>query len=422
MSRRDVPGKSLIVPMWLKPQDMNAYVKVGMVGCGGITTNHIRGAKLLQDAGVCNLEFTACYDVVPDKAKNKAAEIRTILGYEPRTYGSLDEMLRREEEIEAVDICSDHLSHHVLAVQSLQSGRHVIIEKPLGITMKAAHLIVDTAKRNNRVLAVAENYRRMPGNRAINWSIRTGKIGKPRVMMWVESAYNLHFWGWRHDRKKAGGGWILDGGVHTADLMLYDLGPVDEVYAVTRTLEPLKFQDWPSMLEGVPTDVEDLSFAVLRFNSGVTGLWAWTSAAPGDSINHRIIHGDRGSVSWNKGLTQQGQGNLGQFTMTHQELIRQMLGEISEQEKQAFFPGGVGARADPWNFDVSMAIELWDFADSIARGRKPEVDGELGVAAEAIPISIYESATLGEPVKVKDVELGTVDEYQHPLNKAAALE
>jgi len=401
---------------------MNERLRVGLVGCGGITSSHVRGLKLLEDAGVCNLEFAACYDVVPDKTKKKTAEIKAILGYEPVACDSLDDMLRREETVEAVDICSDHLSHHTLAVKCLESGRHVVIEKPLGVTMKAAQLTVDAAKRNKRVLAVAENYRRMPGNRAINWSIRTGKIGKPRIVMWVEAGYYLNYWGWRNDRSKAGGGWILDGGVHTADLLLYNMGPVDEVQAVTRTIEPKRFEDWPSMTKGVPTDVEDLSFALLKFQSGVTGLWAWTNAAPGDTINHRIIHGDRGSVSWNKGLTQQGQGNLGQFTMSHHELIRQMLGQMDEQEKNTIFPGGVGTRADPWSFDVSMGIELWDFADSIFSGRRPEVDGEIGLAAEAIPISIYESAALGEPVNVRDVERGKVEDYQRPINAAANLE
>jgi len=400
---------------------MNERLGVGLVGCGGITSSHVRGLKLLQDAGVCNLKFVACYDVVPDKTKKKIAEIKNTLGYEPVAYDSLDDMLHKEETVEAVDICSDHLSHHTLAVKCLESGRHVIIEKPLGVTMRAAQLTVDAAKRSNRVLAVAENYRRMPGNRAINWSVRTGKIGKPRIMMWVEAGYSLYHWGWRHDRSKAGGGWILDGGVHTADLLLYDIGAVDEVQAVTRTFEPLRFQDWPSMSKGAPSDVEDLSFAILKFHSGVTGLWAWTNAAPGDTVNHRIIHGDRGSVSWNKGLVQQGQDNIGQYTLSHPELVRQMLGAISEQEKDYIFPGGVGARADPWNFDVSMAVELWDFADSIAKRRKPEVDGQLGLAAEAIPLSIYESAAVDEPVQVSDVQSGKVEEYQTPINKAAGL-
>jgi len=175
------------------------------------------------------------------------------------------------------------------------------------------------------------------------------------------------------------------------------------------------------MSKGAPSDVEDLSFAILKFHSGVTGLWAWTNAAPGDTVNHRIIHGDRGSVSWNKGLVQQGQDNIGQYTLSHPELVRQMLGAISEQEKDYIFPGGVGARADPWNFDVSMAVELWDFADSIAKRRKPEVDGQLGLAAEAIPLSIYESAAVDEPVQVSDVQSGKVEEYQTPINKAAGL-
>jgi len=400
---------------------MNKRLKMGIAGCGGITSTHIRGLKMLKDAGVCNLEFTACYDIVPENARRKAAEIRATLGYEPVVYGSMEDMLRKEETMEAVDICSDHASHHTLAVKCLESGRHIIIEKPLGVTIRAAQLIVEAARRNNRVLAVAENYRRMPANRAINWCIRTGKIGKPRALMWIETGYNLFYWGWRHHRAKSGGGWILDGGVHTADLFLYDLGSVDEVYAVTKTNEPTRYEDWPSTSKSRAADVEDLSFATLKFSSGEVGFWGWSSSSPGKTLNHRIVHGDKGSISWNDGLALTGAGNVGMYTASLNELTRQMLQELGEQEKNLIFPGGVGTKTDMWNFDTSVAVELWDFADSVINHRKPEVDGELGLKAEAISMSVYESAALGEPVKVSEVETGEIAHYQEEINRSVGL-
>jgi predicted dehydrogenase len=377
---------------------------------------------MLKEAGVCNLEFAACQDIVLESAKKRAAEIATIQGKEPSVYSSLDEMLEKEDSMRAVDICTDHLAHHSAALKCLEAKKHVLIEKPLAITIRAGRMVVDAAKRNGRTLAVAENYRRMPANRAINWCIRTGKIGTPRALMWIETSYSLFYWGWRHHRVKAGGGWILDGGVHFADLFLYNLGPVDEVYAITKVDEPTRYEDWPATSKPKATDVEDLSFATLKFSSGAAGFWGWSSSAPGKAVNHRIIHGDKGSISWNDGLALTGAGNMGLYTALPNELTRQMLQELGEQEKSIIFPGGIGTKTDAWNFDTSVAVELWDFADSVISRRRPEVDGELGLKAEAIPMSVYESASLGEPVKVSEVESGETAHYEEEINSAIGLE
>lgn len=401
---------------------LSEKLRVGLIGCGGISRAHIRGLHVLGDAGVRNLEFTACQDVILDNAKKRATEIAAVQGKEPSAYSSLDEMLDKEDAILAVDICTDHLTHHSIALKCLEAKKHVLIEKPLAITMRAGRMITDSARRNGRTLAVAENYRRMPANRAINWCIRTGKIGKPRALMWMETGYNLSYWGWRHHRVKAGGGWILDGGVHFADLFMYNLGPVEEVYAITKSNEPTRYEDWPATAKAQSADVEDLSFATLKFSSGVPGFWGWSSSTPGKGLNHRIIHGEKGSISWNDGLTLTGPANTGQYTATLNELSRQMLQELSPQENSFNFPGGVGIMTDAWNFDTSVAIELWDFADSVVNHHKPEVDGELGLKDEAVSMSVYESASIGQPVKVNEVESGEMAHYQEGINRAIGLE
>jgi len=66
---------------------------------------------------------------------------------------------------------------------------------------------------------------------------------------------------------------------------------------------------------------------------------------------------------------------MGLYTATLSELTKQMLQELGDRERSVQFPGGVGTATDPWNFDASVAIELWDFADSVINHRKPEVDG-----------------------------------------------
>jgi len=400
---------------------MNEPIRVGLVGCGGISAAHVRGLQILREADTSNLRFTACCDVAPDKAKRRSSQIKALLGEEVQTFHSMEEMLKKEDLVDAVDICTDHLTHHTLAVKCLDAGRDVFVEKPLAVTIKAGQLMIDAAKRSGRTLAVAENYRRTPANRAINWCVRTGKIGKPRVLVWLETSYALSYWGWRHHRLEAGGGWIIDGGVHFADLFMYNVGEIEEVYAITKTLEPTRYEDWPSKSKGKSSDVEDLSLATLKFANGAVGFWGWSNATPGEPANHRVIHGDKGSISWNKGLTSLGPGNIGQYTASMWELVPQMLSELKTEEKTTLFPGGVGEKGDIWGFDIGVAIELWDFADSMVKRRKPEVDGELGLKAEAVPVSVYESALSGTPVKVRDVETGRVADYQREINERLGL-
>jgi len=386
-------------------------VNMAIIGCGGMSGAHVRGLELLREAGASNINVVAVCDIVEENARRRAVEIARFQEA-PMIYKELREMLGAEPSIDAVDICTEHRSHHLVAAPCLEEGKHVIIEKPLAITMRACRLIIDAAERSGRVLAVAENYRRMALNRAINWAIRQGRIGKPRMLFWLETGYGLGAWGWRHDRLKAGGGWILDGGVHFADLFIYNLGDVQEVYAVAKTLEPLRYQGWPEKTGPQPYTVEDLSLATLKFKSGADGLWAWTGVAPGETLNHRVIHGEDGSIGWNRGLVQTGPGNVGQYTVSLQELRNEMMKSLGEEERRSLFPGGL----DGPNSDV--AIELWDFADAILRKRKPEVDGYLGRKAEAVPIAVYESSWLGEPVELRRVENCEVENYQREINES----
>ena len=193
-------------------------VKTALIGCGGIAGAHVEGLAELHELGLTEApQVVAVCDIDEARARERAAELAAF-GPKPRVYVDLEELLAVEDEVEAVDICALHSEHHALAETAMAAGRHVIVEKPLGITVRAARRIIDTAVATRRILAVAENYRRSPGERAINWAIRCGRIGQPRLWLWQDVGEGLGKWGWRNFRFHAGGGWVLDGGVHFADL------------------------------------------------------------------------------------------------------------------------------------------------------------------------------------------------------------
>ncbi|MFH1567117.1 MAG: Gfo/Idh/MocA family oxidoreductase, partial [Gemmatimonadota bacterium] len=355
------------------------------------------------------MEIAATCDVVEERAEERAAELEAIQGRRPTVYTDLKRLLDKEGEVEAASICALHSEHHGLAVSALEAGRHVIIEKPLGITVRAARRILDAATRAQKVLAVAENYRRSPQERATNWAIRAGRIGKPRTFFWQAANEGLGKWGWRNYRHLAGGGWVLDGGVHFADLFRYHLGTqAREVYAVTRQYEPYRY-DKPETRQGAwKVDVEDASFATIHFDDDVVVQWTWVGSAPGQGFSKRVIYGSEGCIDWDTGLWARGGANTGK-----EALIQEYRASLNEADRARLFPGGT---------ENTFAIEIADFCQAVRGGTTPETDGLAGLRAQAICMAIFESGWFGQPVSVAAIERCEVEGYQAEVNELLGID
>lgn len=362
---------------------------------------HLAGYKALYTAGLKVFNIKAVCDTYEPNAKRKAEAVESIQGRRPNIYLDFEEMIKRED-LDAVDIALPHNIHHTVASRCLEEGLHVIIEKPLGITMRAAKLIIEAAEKYSKTLAVAENYRRSPENRAIWWAIRQGYIGNPRMIVWMAAGWNPNPWGWREDRFAAGGSWVFDGGVHLADLDRYQLGrEALDVYAATETFDPVK--------KGVKVTVDDMTMAIIRFEGRVYAQWLWTRAAPGRELNLRIIYGSQGALN-GEGLKIQKEDSVEVYRM--HMLVDRMMRSLKPEERESMFPRGI---------TDTFATELYDFYSSIVEKRKPEVDGWEAYRDMAIPLGFYESAVLGRPVKIKDVEELKVEEYQGEINERLGI-
>jgi len=376
-------------------------LSIALVGCGGMMSAHVAGYRDLFHRGLRVFDIKATCDSVEFNAIQKAEEIAAFQESKPKVYSDLDEMLNKES-LDAVDIALPHNIHHTVACKCLEKGLDIIIEKPLAITMRAAKLIAETAQKSGRVLAVAENYRRSPENRAIWWAIRQGFIGEPRIISWIAANWGPKPWGWREDKLVAGGSWVFDGGVHLSDLDRYHLGKEAlEVYAVQETFDPIK--------EGVKVTVDDMTMAIIRFEGKSYVQWLWTRAAPGKPMNSRMIYGSKGSLD-GECLTIQKEDMVEVQTM--HVLISKMMASLSPEEREMRFPKGS---------TDTVATELYDFYESVLSGRKPEVDGWEAYKDMAIPLGFYESAFLGRPVKISDVEGLRVEEYQKEINENLSI-
>lgn len=385
---------------------MSDILELGLIGCGGIMGSHVNGLRQLWEKGYRSFRIPAVCDCDPARANAMADRVVEWQDTRPRVYLDYMELLEKEPDIAAVDLALVHRIHHSVAIPCLQAGKHVTIEKPLGFTMRACHAIIEQAKRHDRVLQVAENYRRSPAERAINWAIRQGMIGDLRMIFWLDVGERLWYWGWRDHIEEAGGGWSMDGGVHFADLFRYHVGEVRDLYAVSRAYHPYRYGKPETMEEPISASTEDTTIAVLSFENGVTGQWSSTMAAPGAKFSERVLYGSEGSIKWGEGLQTRSE------TVSMDDLVSLFMNSISDDEKQRWFPLGI---------TDTIATELHEFIEAVLHGGPLEIDGVEGMKDEAISMALYESSELDEPVEIKKIENCEIENYQSRLNEMIGL-
>lgn len=387
---------------------MSEKLTIGMIGCGGMMGAHRRGLEALWSAGIENFRIVACCDTDRGRAEAMAGEMASFQGFTPTVYTDVETMLDAEKDMQAVDISTVHRAHHTVALPCFEAGKHVTIEKPLAITMRAGKLMLDAAARAGVKLQVAENYRRAPEQRAVKWALSEGRIGEVRMILWVDVRERLWYWTWREHREQAGGGWPLDGGVHFADLFRYHVGPVQSLSAEVRTFFPYRYPDRETLSgDLIEVDVEDTTFANMRFEGDVLGTWISTTAAPGWDFGGRAVYGADGCIQWGKGLKSRTE------ELTMEQLITEYRSSLSEEEGLRLFPHGV---------TDTVATELHEFIEACLHGTPIETDGLEGYRAMAVCFALYESHALGgAPVSLQDIEDLTLENYQRDLNEGLGL-
>jgi len=392
-------------------------LKLAIVGCGGMAGEHLRAYGSIKRKESEKFEFAAMCDPVVESAKRFAEQATVIQGFKPRVYTKVEDMLA-EEELDAADICTPHSDHHVSGVTCLNAGVNVMIEKPIGVTIKASKAIVDAGRKNGKIVATAENIRRGLSQRTSYWLINEAKlIGAPRLFYsqhasWQDPSTERD-WHWRIDKWMGGGGMVMDSGAHFCDTIRYLYGDPDTVYAKVQQLEK-----WPHRKGNaiVMDSREDTWVATITFKSGVVGVWSWTIAAPGHTYTNTVHYGSKGCILDRGDVFHGPFGNAEviiqdgpkRVVTPMSEMQRQFLSQLDEAEKNAMFPH---------RFTDGVVIECYDFLDAVEKKRKPEVDGETGMKAKAICEAIYESAYIGQAVRYDDVLSGKVEEYQKPINE-----
>jgi predicted dehydrogenase len=413
---------------------MAGPIRIGIIGCGRILPAHLRGYRLLREAGVDDFRIAALVARRPEDAhmfrvRGEGPPPRPPVSFNPSdplaaphlyvsdfqpelaaTVYETPEAMLAAGAVDAVDITATLPVHHTAGLTCLAAGKHAMIQKPLAVSVRAAQLLVDAARQRGLTLGVCENVRYAEAPRLARWLIDHGHLGEPQMLAWV--SVSTKEWSpdivvadtpWRHVKVIAGGGPAIDIGVHQAHWLRYVLGEVRTMTALARTFEPERRRVGPdgATIERVPADVEDAYFALPAFESGVIGNLSFTWAGHGEMTalpDGVTVYGSRGVL---KGLTLVRDG--GERVDVRALFER----EATPAEKERLFPLGLRD---------TFALGYLDWLRALRAGRDPEASGAEGLRDLATAMAILESAAAGAPVAVADVLAGRVDAYQRPIN------
>ncbi len=411
-----------------------ARVKYAAVGCGGMGRRHLRGAATLQKSSFANMELVACCDLKREQAELYADEAKDLLGQRPKVYTDIAQMAREVPDLEAADVTVESGFHHSVAVACLEAGLHVMCEKPLAITVRACNLIIETARRRNRILSVAENFRRDPIRRLGRALIDDGAIGTPRLMTqtFFGGRDRISMTIWRHMKHTAS--MPVDAGVHEADLIRYYMGEFRSVFGQSRLHEKVRYRGTENtggpggfygayraeMPESIEPTGDDALYAHIMFQSGAIGHWIDDHAAHGIRRDERLILGAKGTLelSGNRNgrplkLHLDGEviddGRILDHAPSYRlsPLAAELFGGERVWTYEGDFPS-VDARV--------LALEYHELGECVRTGRPPEVTGEEGRNDVALTYAPFEAGRLGRPVTREEMLSGIADAYQREID------
>jgi len=292
-------------------------------------------------------------------------------------FATIGEMLAADA-IDAVCICTPSGLHLDAALEVIEAGVHLLVEKPLEITTDRADQIIAAATARGVKLAGVYQSRHKPTVRRLKGLVDAGILGE----IYSGSAYLKRYrtqeyydsGGWRGTWQIDGGGCLMNQGIHIVDLFTWFLGDVDQVIAMTDNV-------------GRDVEVETLALSLVKFRSGARGVIEGSTLAYPELPQYLEIYGSRGTLTFDPRKV----WRLDLIDPTSEEqAARQELLTRAERE--------TGADEDPPpagtpipSVDMGHGPVIADFVEAILEDRSPEVDGTEARRAIEIITAIYES-------------------------------
>ncbi len=342
-----------------------------IVGCGMIARFHARALAEVPGTSRRSPSSAARFRPRPEKLADE-------LGLDCDTYTDIKPMLARKD-VDIVIVATPSGAHMEPALAAAEAGKHVVVEKPLEVTVERCDRILDTCAKHGVKLCTIFPSRFADANRALKAAVDAGRFGKltlgETTCKWWRSQEYYDKGGWRGTWKLDGGGALMNQAIHNVDLLLWMMGPVTHISGFT------------GLLAHERIEVEDTAVACLRFASGALGvIQATTSVHPG--LPKTIaIHGDRGTVV------------IEQEDVLRWDFNPETPEDKATKERFAQKVGAAGGSSDPAAIShQGHARQLTDFVRAIETNSAPLVDGREGRKAVEVIRAIYESAQIGHTI------------------------
>lgn len=353
-------------------------VRYALMGYGKVSQIH---AKAIGEAAGSTL--VAVWGRDAKKAAAFAAQWNIL------PFTDVSQMVR-EANIDAVIITTPHPMHKEHAIAALEAGVHVLVEKPMALTVADCDEMIASAQRMGKKLATISQRRWLPASGRIKEAIEAGKLGVPMIAQvtilgWRDEAYYTSD-PWRGKWDTEGGGVVVNQAPHQLDLLHWFLGPVKEVYA-----------QWGNVNHPY-IEVDDTAVATVRFASGaMASILVSNSQKPGIYAKVHV----HGSSAYSAGVQTEG-GAM--FIAGRSSVLEPAFNDLWtiegeeqnlerwKEEDTAFF-----ATIDPVAYFFGRQIE--SFTNAIIDDTTPPSPGEDGRETVKIIEGIYRSQREGVPIR-----------------------
>ncbi len=341
----------------------------GIIGTGMIGDFHAKAIAAIEGA-----TLVACMDSVPGKAKAFADRN----GGKP--HESMDTFLS-QPDLDIVTICTPSGAHLEPALAAIEAGRHLIIEKPIEISLERIDRIIEAANKRGVTVAGIFPSRFHEAPRMVKQAVDEGRFGRLTLgdayVKWYRSPEYYAGGGWKGTWKLDGGGALMNQSIHAVDLLQWLMGPVERVSAYAATLAH----------QGI--EVEDTAVAVLRFRNGAFGVIEGSTAAYPGFLKRVELSGMGGSA-----VIEEEDLKVWDFREK----------KPKDEEIRTRFMGRTatgGGAADPSAIGFhGHTMQFEDFIRALDEKGTPLVDGTEARKAVEIILAIYESARSGKEVKL----------------------
>lgn len=339
----------------------------GIIGCGVIADFHAQAIANLTGARLVGVA-----DQFPEPLAKLATKHK--VGF---STTNINELVARPD-VDIVCVTTPSGAHLEPALAAIRAGKHVVVEKPIEITVERVDELLQAADAAKVKVAAIFQSRFGTGARTVKAALDAGRFGKlvlcSAYVKWHRAAD--YYRGWKGTLKLDGGGAVMNQGVHAVDLLQWFAGMPEEVFA------------WKTRRVHAGIEAEDTAAATLRFASGALGsIEATTAAYPG--FNKRIeLCGSNGSA-----ILEDDRILAWEFREPKPE------DAAIKAASQGVDMGSGASVPDKINF-YGHQLQLQDLVDAVRENRRPAVEGREARNAVALIRAIYASADRGAPVKV----------------------